>query len=150
MRQKKIQKTGKYASAGATAFTTLGITAHNFCHYLCLGVVALLSVAGITAAGMPLMWLEDYAVYFWLMGLIFLGVSFYLLYTRPFCISKNAITANTGLLIAAVPLKNSIGSSIYLFWAIGGLLFGYTALLYLKSIWKNNRRQTYGNAKTRT
>src|SRR3990167_3028862 len=115
MRQKKIQKTGKYASAGATAFTTLVITSHNFCHYLCLGVVALLSIAGITAAGMPLMWLEDYAVYFWGMGLIFLAVSFYLLYTRPFCISKNAIMANSGLLIIAVPI--TVGSLNYGFWA---------------------------------
>ena len=94
-------------------------------------MVALLSVAGITAAGMPLMWLEDYAIYFWAMGLIFLAVSFYLLYTRPFCISRNAIMANSGLLVAAVPLKNIIGSSIYLFWIIGGLLFGYAAFLYL-------------------
>src|SRR3989344_3290358 len=134
MRQKKIQKTGKYASAGATAFTTLGITAHNFCHYLCLGVVAMLTIAGVSVVGMPLMWLEVYAVYFWLMGLVFLGVSFYLLYTRPFCISRNAIMANSGLLVAAVPLKNVIGEPIYLFWIIGGVIFGYAAFLYLRKL----------------
>jgi len=134
MRQKKIQKTGKYASAGATAFTTLGITAHNFCHYLCLGVVAMLTVAGVSVVGMPLMWLEDYAVYFWGMGLIFLGISFYLLYTRPFCISKNAITANSGLLVAAVPLKDVIGSQIYLFWASGVVIIAYAVFLYLRKL----------------
>ena len=135
----KKAKTGKYASAGATAFTTLGITAHNFCHYLCLGVVAMLTIAGVSVVGMPLMWLEDYAVYFWLMGLVFLGVSFYLLYTRPFCISRNAIMANSGLLVAAVPLKNVIGEPIYLFWIIGGVIFGYAAFLYLRKLtvkWK--------------
>src|SRR3989344_4087682 len=116
----KHKKQGKFTSIGTTAFTTLGITAHNFCHYLCLGVVALLSVAGVSVIGMPLMFLESYAIYFWAMGLIFLAASFYLLYTRPLCISKNAILANSGLLIIAVPIK--VGSLNYGFWAGGGLV----------------------------
>ena len=135
MKPKKVNsKEGKFASIGATAFTTFGITAHNFCHYICLGAVAALSVFGIAGAGMPLMFLENYAVYFWGMGLIFLGISFYLLYTKPLCISKNAIIANTGLLVAAVPLGGGIGSLIYAFWIIGAGIFAYATLLYFKII----------------
>lgn len=131
MKPRKKQKEGKIASIGATTFTTLGITAHNFCHYLCLGVIALLSIAGISVIGMPLMFLENYAIYFWAMGLIFLTASFYLLYTKPLCISKNAILANSGLLIIAVPIK--VGSLNYGLWAGGGLLVGVSVYVYLKT-----------------
>lgn len=131
----KNEKAGKLASIGATGFTTLGITAHNFCHYLCLGIIAALGIFGIASAGMPLMWLENYAIYFWAMGLIFLGVSFYLLYMRPNCISKNAIMANTGLLVIAIPAN--FGALNYGFWTAGGLLVATSVYLYLKSKFAN-------------
>ncbi len=129
--KKPNAKQGKFASIGATAFTTLGITAHNFCHYICLLAIAALGFFGVAAAGMPLMWLENYAVYFWAMGLVFLGVSFYLLYTRPHCISKNAILANSGLLVIAVPIN--LGALSYGLWAMGGILVATGAYLYLHS-----------------
>ena len=133
------EKKGKYTSVGATAFTTIGITAHNFCHYLCLAVIAALSALGIASAGMPLMFLENYAVYFWGMGLAFLAISFYLLYNKPYCISKKAIMANTGLLIIAVPLK--LGAVSYGLWIAGGMIVAASAYIYLreKLIQKRNR-----------
>ncbi len=127
----KSEEAGKLASIGATGFTTLGIAAHNFCHYICLLAIAALSFFGVASAGMPLMWLENYAIYFWAMGLIFLAVSFYLLYTRPACISKNAIIANTGLLVIAVPVN--FGAFSYGLWAVGGIIVAISAYLYLKS-----------------
>ena len=62
------------AAAGASGAGSV-ISAHNVCHAICLAVVSLLSVFGIIVSSDILMWLQDYNMLFWGMGLAFLFVS---------------------------------------------------------------------------
>lgn len=116
MKNKNVKK-GSKASLVAGSASGIGsiISAHNICHQVCLAVVAVLSIFGIIVSSSVLMFLEDYNLIFWIMGLIFLFVSLVMLYKFPSCMSKKAILANIGLLIFGLPLQ----LYSFLFWIAG-------------------------------
>src|SRR3989338_2122879 len=120
--RKKNKKGNKTGRAGAIATGTTGaasiISAHNVCHAVCLGVVALLSVFGIAISSTALMFLQDYNLLFWSMGLFFLLVSA-ALYVKLCCVSRKAMVANAGIIIAGVPLPQAQLA----FWITGGAIF---------------------------
>lgn len=126
----KNMKRGSKISVAAGSASGVGsiISVHNVCHYLCLGVVAVLSVFGILVSSDVLMFLENYNLIFWSMGLLFLFVSIFLLYNFPNCISKKAITANAGLLVFGFPFQ------IYnfLFWIAGSVVLVATIGWYIR------------------
>ncbi len=88
------------------------------CHSVCLGLIALLSVMGITLTGMPLLFLTKIAVPLWLIALALLGVVLYF-YVKRHCISKNLILLNSGLIIAGTPFQ-AVRQYQQAFWIIGG------------------------------
>ncbi len=117
------------AAAGAAGAGSVA-SAHNVCHLLCVAAVSLLSVFGISASSGALMFLEDYNLLLWSMGLGFLALSLGLYAWRPGCISTNLIVANAGLLLAGAPLGASP-----LFWATapaGGALVAFAAFRWLR------------------
>lgn len=107
---KGVQLAGSVSGAGSI------ISAHNICHYLCLGVVALLSVFGIIVSSDILMWLENYNLLFWSMGLVFFFVGLFLFYRKPCCISEKTLLFNAGLLSIGFPFFRDIS---LIFQAIG-------------------------------
>ncbi len=105
------------------------ISAHNICHTLCLVAVAVLSVFGIMASSDILMFLEDYNLLFWSMGMFFLALSLFL-YTRfKGCISRKLILINIGLLTIGIPFFQ--GYNIIL-WVMGGIIIGGGIFWYAK------------------
>lgn len=82
-------------------------SSYNICHSICLAVVAMLSIIGITVSGLPLMFLQTLAPYLWTIGLIFLLFTIYLYYTKK-CISEKLLTANAGFMIIGFPFIQSI------------------------------------------
>ena len=90
------------------------------CHNICLGLIALLGVIGITVVGMPLLFFTKIAVPMWTIAVILLFVTI-LIYTRKKCISKNLIILNSGLLVAGIPFQPLQKFSVF-FWTIGGIL----------------------------
>ncbi len=88
------------------------------CHNVCLGLIALLSVIGITLTGMPLLFLTKIAVPLWIVAVALLGVVAYFYFKRH-CISKSLLLLNSGLIIAGVPFK-AVQQYQYTFWVIGG------------------------------
>ncbi len=119
MKKQKHKKDGKgvFAIAGSVSGAGSIISAHNVCHSICLAVVALLSVFGIIVSSDVLMWLQDYNLFFWSMGISFLGISLVLYYKKPCCISKKMILFNTGLIIVGFPFLAAIN---LVFWVFGG------------------------------
>ncbi len=105
------------------------ISAHNVCHWLCLAAVAALSVFGIAVSSTALMFLEDYNLLFWGMGLAFLAVSLFLYSKNPKCISKKLILFNVGLLVIGTPFVAQFSS---FFWLTGGLIVAMTSGFYFK------------------
>ena len=99
------------------------------CHNLCLGIVALLSVIGITTVGMPLFFLTQYTIYFWLAAVLLLvptGIM-YMKYKKY--ISSKLIFLNIGIIIASIPFFQDF---IIAFWLIGGILIVYSIFLFVR------------------
>ena len=66
------------------------ISAHNVCHNICLGLIAVLTLFGIAVTGMPLGFLQDYNLLFWNMAAVFLLVSLSLYFSPPLRKSNSA------------------------------------------------------------
>ena len=107
------------------------ISAHNVCHTICLGVIAILTIFGIAVSGMPLGFLQDYNLLFWNMAAVFLLVSLGLYFRNKKCMSNKAIIFNSGLIIAGVPFE-PLQKFNPLFYIIGGILVIVSVVLYLK------------------
>ncbi len=129
MKKTKATKEGRIVGA-ANAASAGGsvIGAHNVCHAICLAAVALLSVIGVTISSNALMFLQDFALPFWIMGIAFLSIGVFL-YMRFCCISKKLLLFNAGLLVIGMPFVQTL-SYVWIFWLIGAAIAGYAALWY--------------------
>lgn len=100
------------------------------CHNICLGVVALLAILGITIVGMPLAFLTRIAIPLWSIAVVLLLVTI-ALYIKKKCISKNLIMFNSGIIIAGVPFQEVQNFQIF-FWVIGGILALIAISIFIK------------------
>ncbi len=80
-------------------------SSYQLCHSICLGVIALLSLIGITLVGMPLLFLQKLALPLWTIGLALFALSL-ILYIKLKCISKNLLIFNFGAIITGIPFEN--------------------------------------------
>ncbi len=125
----KLQKDKKlFGIAGTASGAGSIISAHNVCHAVCLAVVAFLSIFGIIVSSDVLMWLENYNLFFWSMGIMFLGISLILYYKMPCCISQKLIIFNTGLIIIGIPFFQNMIS-----WSLGNLITTFSIGWYLRN-----------------
>lgn len=91
------------SASGGGAFASL----HSVCHTLCVSLASFLAIFGIIISDTALMFLQDYNIYFWLMGLFFLLVSLALIMLgKP--VSRKLAVFNAGLLVASAPFFNEI------------------------------------------
>ncbi|MEK6887627.1 MAG: hypothetical protein AABX14_01650 [Candidatus Aenigmatarchaeota archaeon] len=102
------------------------------CHNLCLGVIALLSLIGITVVGMPLLFLTQYAVYFWSAAVLLLVPTVIMYWKNRRCMSGKLVLFNAGIVIASVPFPQFQAYYI-IFWIIGGIVILGSILMFLKS-----------------
>lgn len=131
----------KLVGAAGTASGTASILGSwQICHNLCLGIIALLAIMGITLTGMPLLFFTKIAIPLWIIAIILLVIVIYF-YIKKHCISKGLILFNLGLIIAGTPLK-SVQSFQIVFWIIGGIttISGISFSIKDKLAKKNMRR----------
>ncbi len=100
------------------------------CHNLCLGLIALLSVIGITVVGMPLLFLTKVAVPLWTAAVVLLGITA-AFYFKKKCISKNALLFNTGIIVAGTPFSAAQRFAPGL-WSVGGLFVLAAVVFFIK------------------
>ena len=112
IKEKVIGATGSVSGAASI------IGSWQICHSLCLGLIALLGVVGITVTGMPLLFFTKIAVPLWTIAVLLLITTIFV-YTQKKCISKNLIILNSGLIIAGTPFQSLQKFSIF-FWIVGG------------------------------
>ena len=117
-------------SAGAVSGAASILGSWQVCHSVCLGIVALLGLLGITVIGMPLAFLTEWAIPLWSIAfaLLLVTIGFYL---KKRCISSRLIMVNSGLLIAGIPFQGFQNYSPYL-WIIGGVVVVSGIVLWLK------------------
>ena len=125
MKERIIGVTG--SASGITSI----LGSWQVCHNVCLGIIALLGIMGITIIGMPLLFLTKLAIPFWTVAFLLLLITIGL-YIKKKCISKNLIMFNSGLIIAGIPFqplqKFSIG-----FWIVGGTLAVTAMVIFIKN-----------------
>lgn len=92
----------------------------------------MLSAIGITVVGMPLLFLTEYAVYFWSLASLLLVPTLIMYWRNKKCMSAKLILLNVGIVIASVPFS---WLQIYqaAFWTVGGALIAASAVLFLGS-----------------
>ena len=117
------------ATGSATGVTSI-LGSWQICHNVCLGIVALLGIIGITIVGMPLAFLTKLAIPFWSVAFILLLIII-ALYIKKKCISKNLIILNSGLIIAGIPFQ-PLQRFIVFFWIIGGTLALIAVSIFIK------------------
>lgn len=127
-KNKIIEKTGSITSSISGVASFLG--GYQVCHNVCLGIIALLSIIGITLVGMPLLFLTKVAIPFWIVAVALLGITL-IFYFQKKCISKNLILLNSGIIIAGIPFKSLQDYSI-IFWIIGSFLVLLSILFFIK------------------
>ncbi|MBI4148010.1 hypothetical protein HY490_01845 [Candidatus Woesearchaeota archaeon] len=102
---------------------------YQICHTVCLGIVALLGVLGVTIVGMPLAFLTNLAVPFWMLAVFLLSITVVLYFTKR-CVSKRMIMLNTGIIIAGIPFR-PVQPYAPVFWVIGGVIAGCAIILFI-------------------
>lgn len=113
-------------------------SAHNVCHAACQGAIAFLAVFGIYIVGEgPLMFLQEYNIYFWSMALAFIFIGTYMY--RKGCMSDKIIMFNSGLVIAGIPFLEAQQFGIIL-WPLGGFFVVLAISLFIKDR-RDSRKQ---------
>lgn len=102
----------------------------QICHNLCLGIIALLGFFGVAVAGMPLLFLTQYAIYFWSAAAIFLIPTLFMYFRKNCLMSKNLILFNIGIVVFSFPLLQEIS---FIFWASGGAILLYSIVEFIRS-----------------
>ena len=131
----KVEKGTSLLSGLSGGLSFLG--GYQVCHSICLGLITLLSLVGITIVGMPLLFLQKVAIPFWIAAVFLLAVTL-IFYFKNQCISKNLIIFNSGIIIAGIPFKSLQDYSI-IFWIIGGSIVFLSMLFLLKDKLKNKQ-----------
>ena len=113
---------------------------YQVCHNLCLGIIALLSIIGITLVGMPLLFLTKVAIPFWIAA-AFLFIISLLFYLKSRCLSRNLLLFNGGIIIAGVPF-NSLKNFLVFFWIMGGSIILISITLFIKDRMMKNKNRS--------
>ncbi len=106
-------------------------SSYNMCHSICIGAISLLSIIGITVAGMPLLFLQSIALPLWIFAsaLFIITLALYLIHKKG--ISKNLLIANFGMLTIGTPFVQETDFKIY-FWIAGGIIVAAAVIMAVK------------------
>ncbi len=107
-------------------------SSYNACHSVCTLAISLLSVVGITVAGMPLLFLQKVALPIWIFAVVLFAATLLLYYKNRHCMSKNMLIANFGLLTIGTPFVQDTGFKPY-FWVVGGAIAAVAIVMSVKN-----------------
>lgn len=108
------------------------------CHNVCLVLISLLSIVGITVVGMPLEFLTRIALPLWSVAALLFGVTLWM-YLSKHCISRALLLTNFGLIIAGVPFA-FLQTFILWFWIAGGVVATSGVVLFISEKFFLQRR----------
>ncbi len=130
------EKLTGYSGGLASMASFLG--SYQVCHTVCLWLVALLSLFGITVAGMPLFFLTKVTLPFWIVAVVLFVLSL-LFYFVNRCVSPALLFITFGLLVAGVPFSWAQQYPVFL-WIFGGIFVAVGVSLFLRSRWLRRKR----------
>ncbi len=103
---------------------------YQVCHSACLALISLLSLVGITVAGMPLLFLTQVAIPFWITAFVLFIITL-VIQLKKGCMSNNMILFNGGVLVAGIPFAPFQKYSLFL-WIIGGSIALLAVVFFVK------------------
>ena len=115
--------------AGSISGVASVLGSYQVCHSFCVGLIALLSLIGITFVGMPLLFFTKVALPFWILAVVLFCVTA-LLYWKKRCISFPLLLLNFGVIVMGVPSQWVRAS--WLFLSIGGLIVAASIVLFFR------------------
>lgn len=101
------------------------------CHNVCLALISLLSIIGITVSGMPLLFLTKIAVPVWITAFVLLLITLGLYLKKP-CISGKLIIFNSGVIIFGIPFEALQRFSLY-FRVLGSMVVLSVIILFIRN-----------------
>ncbi len=116
----KLKQEKIISSIGSVSGLASVLGSWQICHTVCLGLIAVLGLIGITITWMPLAFLTEITIPLWSIAVLILFVTV-IIYLKKACVSKNSLLINSGLIIAGTPFQ-SVQSFILYFWIAGSLL----------------------------
>lgn len=129
MNKEKIKQKAMELSGSISGATSI-LGSWQICHNICLVLVTLLSLAGITVVGMPLLFLTKIALPLWIVAAAFLVISV-IVYYKKRCLSAKLLVFNSGLLIAGVPFQ-PVQQVITYFWIAGAIICLTVIVMFIK------------------
>ena len=126
-----MDKNKLIGSTNAISSSVSVLGSYQICHNICMGLISLLSILGITIVGMPLLFLTKIAIPFWIVAVILLLLIVILKLTKIKGLSTNMMLFNSGLIIAGIPFKNLQLYKNY-FFISGGIIVLLSLLLMIQ------------------
>jgi len=111
-------------------------SSYQVCHSICLGVIALLSLIGITLTGLPFLFLQKLALPLWTIALALFAISLFIYIKHKHHAIKNLLTFNFGAIIVGVPFENLSFLRNY-FLVIGFSIITFSLYLIIKKRFEN-------------
>lgn len=127
-------------TAGIFSGFTSFLGSYQVCHNLCVGLLAMLSILGITVAGMPLLFLTKVAIYFWIAAITLLIIMLVLKVTAMKNLSTKMLILNAGFIALGIPFKQ-----LHLYnlnFIVGSLLIVVALILFIKGKWRLHKHET--------
>ncbi len=135
---KKTLKEKVIGATGSVSGAASALGSWQVCHNICLAIIALLAIMGITITGMPLLFLTKIAIPIWIIAVI-LFIIILSIYIKKKCMSKNLIVLNSGFIIAGIPFQPLQKFSV-IFLIAGGLLIVTAIFLFVKEKIQKKKR----------
>ena len=121
--------------SGIAAF----LGSYQVCHTICMWIVGILALLGITIVGMPLIFFQKVALPFWTLALFLFLVSLFL-YIRKRCISEKLLMFNLGVILFGIPFA-SVQDYLMYFWIAGGIIILVSILLFVRDKFISRRKR---------
>ncbi|MEK6933159.1 MAG: hypothetical protein AABW56_05210 [Nanoarchaeota archaeon] len=127
----RYHKKEKYLNYFSSFTGASGVfSSYQVCHSICLGVIALLSLIGITLIGFPFLFLQKLALPLWSIALVLFSISI-IIYLKHKHISKNLLIFNLGAIIVGIPFESLAFLRNY-FLVIGFSIIIFSLYLIIK------------------
>jgi len=112
-------------------------SSYQVCHSICLGVIALLSLIGITLTGLPFLFLQKWALPLWTLALFLYGISLFIYIKHKHASIKNLLIFNMGAIIVGIPFESLAFLRNY-FLIIGFSIIIFSLYLIIKRRFSKN------------
>lgn len=136
-------KKEKYVSYVSSLSGASGIfSSYQVCHSICLGVIALLSVIGITLTGLPFLFLQRLALPLWTIALALFAISLFFYIKHKHHTLKNLLIFNFGAIIVGIPFENlAFLRTYFLVMGFSIIVFSLYLIIKKRALTKNEIQQ---------